>query len=107
MICFIEFVLIFCNVLIDMYVFFVLTYMQRYGFLVYVFFGVKMNNRLNRGGFTLIELLVVISIIALLVSIIMPALGKARESGKRIKCLANLKGVSKNIMIITGLYCML
>ncbi len=45
----------------------------------------------KRKGFTLIELLVVISIIALLVSILMPALGKAREQTKFAVCKTNLK----------------
>jgi len=42
-------------------------------------------------GFTLIELLVVISIIALLMAILMPALSKARDQGRTITCRANLK----------------
>ncbi len=42
-------------------------------------------------GFTLIELLVVISIMSLLMSILLPALSRARELGKRIVCQSNLR----------------
>jgi prepilin-type N-terminal cleavage/methylation domain-containing protein/prepilin-type processing-associated H-X9-DG protein len=45
-------------------------------------------------GFTLIELLVVIAIIAVLMAILMPALNRVKEQGKRAVCLSNLKQLS-------------
>jgi len=45
----------------------------------------------KRKGFTLVELLVVIAIIALLMAVLLPALNRAREQGKRIVCMSNIK----------------
>jgi prepilin-type N-terminal cleavage/methylation domain-containing protein/prepilin-type processing-associated H-X9-DG protein len=66
--------------------------------------GKMRENNQPKCGFTLVELLVVIAIIALLMGILLPALGRARELARRAVCMANVRRLSISIKLYIDNY---
>src|SRR5437764_2420335 len=57
---------------------------------------------MKRRGFTLIERLVVVAIIALLIAILLPSLGKAKELSNRSVCAANVRGIMQSMVVYSA-----
>lgn len=64
-------------------------------------YGIKRNNS-RKTAFALVELLVVIAIITLVVSIVIPALGRARDHANLVACRANLRSLALGCLAYAG-----
>jgi prepilin-type N-terminal cleavage/methylation domain-containing protein len=58
----------------------------------------------RRRAFTLVELLVVIGIITVLIAVLLPVLGRAREHANRVKCAANLRSMGQALTMYIQQY---
>lgn len=54
---------------------------------------IRRRHRVADGGFTLVEMLVCIGIVSVLIALLLPAVQQARESGRRVSCISNLKQI--------------
>src|SRR6266478_7865286 len=60
------------------------------------------RRRIGQTGFTLLEVLIVVGIIALLATILLTVVTKARDSGRRVSCLNNLQSIARAIIMYTS-----
>lgn len=56
-----------------------------------------MNHRLHHAAFTLVEILVVIGIVMLLIAIMLPSLGRAREHSRQLACATNMRSIAQAV----------